>query len=120
MRKKTSKNLLVFSKILLVTITKTWDSLRFSANQKVFNASKIRLILAKIFLDLGMEFIYEKMTTYKIASPGKSIFSMRIFATLKQFNNKHYTPFYKHQINSVQLQMCLENFKNEPQEWTYA
>ena len=53
-------------------------------SQKVFNASKFWLILSKKFLDLGMKFVYEKMTTYKIISPRKSIFSVRMFATLNQ------------------------------------
>ena len=104
---KTGKNLLVLSKSFLVTIARTWDSLRFSVSQKVFNMSKFWLILSKNFLDLGMEFVYEKMTTYKIVSPRKSIFSMRIFSTLTQSYKKHYIHFfYKHQINSVQLQIC--------------
>ena len=36
-----------------------------------------------------MEFVYEKMATYKIVSPSKSIFSMRFFSALKQSYNKH-------------------------------
>ena len=44
---------------------------------------------------------------------------MRTFSTLKQCYNKHYIHLYNHQINSVQLQICLGNFKNEPQKWTY-
>ena len=91
---KTGKNLLVLSKSLLVTIARTWDSLRFSVSQKVFNTSKFWLILSKNFLDLGMEFVYEKMTTYKIVSPRKSIFSMRTFSTSKQSYNKHYIHFF--------------------------
>ena len=91
---KTGKNLLVLSKSLLVTIAKTWNSLRFSVSQKVFNTSKFWLILSKNFLDLGMEFVYEKMTAYKIVSPRKSIFSMRTFSTLKQLYNKRYIHFF--------------------------
>ena len=83
-KKKLGKNLLVLSKDLLVIITRTWDSLRLSVSQKVFNTSKFWLILIKNFLDLGMEFVYEKMTTYKIVSPRKFLFSMIIFSTLKQ------------------------------------
>ena len=76
---KTGKNLLVLSKRLLVTIARTSDSLRFSVSQKVFNTSKFWLVLSKNFLDLGMEFLYETMTTYKSVSPRNSLFSMRIF-----------------------------------------
>ena len=116
---KTGKNLLVLSKTLLVT--RIWDLLRFSMSQKVFSTSKFWLILSKNFLDSGMEFVYTKMTTYKIVSPRKSIFPMRIFFTLKRSYNKHYIHFLKkHQINSVQFQICLGNFKNEPQKWTYT
>ena len=90
-------------------------------SQKVFNTSKFWLILSKNFLDLRMEFVHEKMATYKIVSPRKFIFSMRIFSILKQPYNKHYIHFfYKHQMNLVQLQICLGNFKNEPQKRTYA
>ena len=65
MRKKlkTGKKLLALSESLLVTIARTWDSLRFSVSQKVFNSTKFWLILSKNFLHLGMELIYEKMTT---------------------------------------------------------
>ena len=98
----TGKNLLVLSKSFLVAIARIWDSLRFSVSQKAFYKGKFWLILSKNFLDLGMEFVYEKMTTYKIVSPRKSIFS--IFSTLKQSYNKPYKQFfYKRQINSVQL-----------------
>ena len=62
-----------------------------------------------------MKFVYEKMKTYKIVSPRKSIFSMIIFSILKQSCNTLRALFYKHQINSVQLQIWLGNFKNEPQ-----
>ena len=75
---KIGKNLLVFSKSLLVTVARTWDSLRLSMSQKVFSTSTLWLILSKNFLDLGIEFVYEKKTTYKIVSPRKSIFSMNI------------------------------------------
>ena len=91
---KIGKNLLVLCKSLLVTIAGTWDSLRFSVIPKVFHASKFWLILSKNFLHLGMKFVYEKMTTYKIASSRKSIFSMRIFSTSKQSYNKHYIHFF--------------------------
>ena len=104
MRKKPQnrQEFICLSKRLLITIARSWDSRRFSVSQKVFNTSKFWLILSKNFLDLGMEFVYEKMTTYKIVSPRKSIFS--IFSTLKQSYNKPYKQFfYKHQINSVQL-----------------
>ena len=77
---KTDKNLLGLSKSLFVTIAKTSDSPRFSVSQKVFSASKFWLILSKNFLDLGMEFVYEKMAIYKIVSPRKPIFSMIIFS----------------------------------------
>ena len=60
----TGKNLLVLSKSFLVTIARTWDSLRFSVSQKVFNASTFWLALSKNSLDLEMEFVYEKMATY--------------------------------------------------------
>ena len=90
---KTGKNLLVLSESLLVTIARIWDSLRVSMSQQVFNTAKSWLILSN-FLDLGMEFVYEKLTTYKIASPRKSIFSMIIFSTLKQFYNKPYIQFF--------------------------
>ena len=116
---KTGKNLLVLSKSLLVTVARTWDSLRFSMSRKVFNTSKFWLILSKNFLDLGMKFVYEKMATYKIFSPRKSIFSIIIFSTLKQSYNTLHTIFYKHQINSFQLLICLGNSKNELQKWTY-
>ena len=56
---------------------------RLSVSQKVFNTSTFWLILSKNFLDLGMGFAYEKTTTYKIVSLRKSIFSMRIFSSLK-------------------------------------
>ena len=96
MRKKlkTGKNLLVLSKSLLVTIAKTWDSLRFSVSHKVFNTSKFWLILSKNFLYLWMEFVYESMTIYKVVSPRKPVFSMRIFSILKQSYNKHYIHFF--------------------------
>ena len=90
---KTGKNLLVLSESLLVTIARIWDSVRVSMSQQVFNTGKSWLILSN-FLDLGMEFVYEKLTTYKIASPRKSIFSMIIFSTLKQFYNKPYVQFF--------------------------
>ena len=57
------KNLLIVSKCLLVTIVRTWGLMRFSVSEKIFNASKFWLILSKNFFDLGIEFIYEKMTT---------------------------------------------------------
>ena len=83
---KTGKNLLVLSKSLLVTTERTWYLMRFSVSHEAFNTSKFGLILSKDFLDLGKEFVYEKMTTYKIVLP---IFSMRIFSTLKQiYSNK--------------------------------
>ena len=56
---------------------------RLSVSQKVFNTSTFWLILSKNFLDLDMGFAYEKTTTYKIVSLRKSIFSMRIFSSLK-------------------------------------
>ena len=90
---KTGKSLLVLSKSLLVAITRIWDLLRVSMSQQVFNTGKSWLILSN-FLDLGMEFVYEKMITYRTASPRKSIFSMRIFSTLKQFYNKPYIQFF--------------------------
>ena len=51
MRKKLKKgkNLLVLSKSLLVTTARTWDSLKFSASQKVFNMSKFWLFWVKDF-----------------------------------------------------------------------
>ena len=110
MRKKPQnrQEFICLSKRLLITIARSWDSRRFSVSQKVFNTSKFWLILSKNFLDLGMVFVYEKMTAYKIVSPRKSIFSMGIFSTLKQLYNKHYIHFfYNHQISSVQLQICL-------------
>ena len=79
---KTIKNLLPLSKSLLVPIARTWDSLRSSVSQNVFNTSKFWLILSENFFDVGMEFVYEKMTAYKLVSLRKSIFSIRIFSTL--------------------------------------
>ena len=91
---KTGKNLLVLSKDLLVIIARTCDSLRFSVSQKVFNTSKFWLILIKNFLDLGMEFVYEKITRYQIVSPRKSLFSMIIFSTLKQSLQQTYRQLF--------------------------
>ena len=117
MKKKTpqtGKNLLVLSKTLFVTIARIWDWLRFSVSQKVFSTRKSWLILNNNFLDLGMEFVYEKMSTYEIVSPRKSIFSMRIFWKLEVFQQTLHTLLYRHQINSFQFQICLGTFKNEP------
>ena len=60
-----------------------------------------------------MEFVCVKMTSYKIFLLRKPICSIRIFSAMK-LTNTRYT--YKHKKNSVQFQICLGNFKNEPQE----
>ena len=111
---KTGKNLLALSKTLFVTIARIWDSLRFSVSQKVFDTRKSWLILNDNFLDLGMEFVYEKIPTYETVSARNSIFSMRIFCKLEVFQQALHTLLYRHQINSFQLQICLGTFKNEP------
>ena len=111
---KTGKNVLALSKTLFVTIARIWDSLRFSVSQKVFDTRKSWLILNDNFLDLGMEFVYEKIPTYETVSPRNSIFSMRIFCKLEVFQQALHTLLYRHQINSFQLQICLGTFKNEP------
>ena len=111
---KTGKNLLILSKTLFVTIARIWDSQRFSVSQKVFSTRKSWFILNNNFLDLGMEFVYEKMLTYEIVSPRNSIFSMRTFWKLEVFQQALHTLLYRHQINSFQLQICLGTFKNEP------
>ena len=49
---KTGKNLHVLSKSLLVTVARTWDSLRFSMSRKVFNTGKFWLILSKNYKNL--------------------------------------------------------------------
>ena len=92
---KTVKNLLLLSKSLLVTIARTWDSLRSSVSQNVSNTSKFWLILSKNIFDVGMEFVYEKMTAYKLVSLRKSIFLIRIYST---FYNSYitYITYYMH------------------------
>ena len=56
--------------ILIMRKKNTRDSLRFFVSLKAF--SKLWLILSKNFLDLGIEFVYEKMIAYKIASSRKT------------------------------------------------
>ena len=86
-------------------------------SQKVFNTSKFWLILSKNFLDLGIEFVYEKMTTYKVVSPRKSLFSMRTFSTLKQFLQQTlHTLFYKHQINLLNAGIKAHLFYGEKKQ----
>ena len=53
--------------------------MRFSVSQKGFNTSKFSLILSKKFLDLGMESVYEKMTTYKILTEKMSFLNENFF-----------------------------------------
>ena len=53
--------------------------MRFPVSQKGFNTSKFSLILSKKFLDLGMESVYEKMTTYKILTEKMSFLNENFF-----------------------------------------
>ena len=121
MRKKTlkiGKNLLVFSKSLLVTIARTWHSLRFSVSQKVFNTSKLWVIFSKAFLWFGNGIRFWENHNIKNCLTEKVYFFNENFPYIATvLTNKHYIHFsYKHEISSVQLQICLGIFKIEPQE----